>query len=63
MTKKLKEKKDKKRNRSGLAIKKLGDTATQALQDWQKTSDSERSKTMDLKDRMRKERNQRIRGR
>jgi len=62
MTKK-KEKDKKKSKRSGLVIKKLGDAATKALQEFQQTSDSERSKTMDLKDRMRKERNQRIRGR
>tara|TARA_R100000781_G_scaffold28779_1_gene21251 strand:- start:138 stop:326 length:189 start_codon:yes stop_codon:yes gene_type:complete len=62
MTKK-KEKDKNKSKRSGLVIKKFGDAATKALQDFQKTSDSERSKTMDLKDRIRKERNKRIRER
>ena len=60
--KKLKESKDDKRNRSGLAITKLAGAAQESIKSWQKTADSEQSKTMDLKDRMRKERNKRMRG-
>lgn len=59
---KSKESKDDQRNRSGLAITKLAAAAGESIKDWQKTADSEKSKTMDLKDRMRKERNKRIRG-
>lgn len=61
--KKLKESKDDKRNRSGLAITKLAGAAQESIKSWQKTADSEQSKTMDLKDRIRKERNKRIRER
>ena len=61
--KKLKESKDDKRNRSGLAITKLAGAAQESIKSWQKTADSEQSKTMDVKDRMRQDRNQRIRGR
>ena len=47
--KKLKESKDDKRNRSGLAITKLAGAAQESIKSWQKTADSEQSKTMDLK--------------
>ena len=63
MSKKLKEKKDEKRNRSGLAITKLAGAAQESIKSWQKTVSSEQSKTMSLKDSLRQERNKRIRSR
>mgnify|MGYP003135860039 CR=1 FL=1 len=63
MPKKLKEKKDKKRNRSGLAITKLAGAAQESIKSWQETASSEQSKTMSLKDSLRQERNKRIRSR